>query len=62
MADTGDLKSPAHKACGFESRQPHRSAPSASVMQGTLFVEGQGETAMNIKGKHAAAAACLPET
>ena len=23
MADTGDLKSPAHKACGFESRQPH---------------------------------------
>ena len=28
MADTGDLKSPAHKACGFESRQPHR-IPSA---------------------------------
>lgn len=24
MADTGDLKSPAHKACGFESRQPHK--------------------------------------
>ena len=22
MADTGDLKSPAHKACGFESHQP----------------------------------------
>ena len=27
MADTGDLKSPAHKACGFESRHQHGKRP-----------------------------------
>ena len=37
MADTGDLKSPAHKACGFESRQPHRKAPRVISVHGALF-------------------------
>ena len=39
MADTGDLKSPAHKACGFESRQPHKTPLAARGLQGAFAVD-----------------------
>ena len=53
MADTGDLKSPAHKACGFESRQPHRKTPRALSVHGAVFYhQGRPEILFRLKGEH----------